>query len=173
MIEAPRIAVLGGTFDPVHLGHLQFAKSLRDGLSTDEIACQVRMIPCHIPPHRGTPVATAAQRQEMLELALVDVGGVVLDDRELRLDRTSYSVDTLADLRTEFPDAALCLAVGMDAYAGFESWHRWRDILELASLVVATRPGFDLDLDESSLCERHVQLGEISGPGDIAFLPIP
>ena len=114
-----RIAVFGGTFDPIHRGHTQFAEALRDALG-----CTVLVIPCHVPPHRETPQASAQQRREMLTLALEGREGLVLDDRELRADRISYTVDTLQSLKQDLPDETLCLIIGSDAFAGFPDWHQ-------------------------------------------------
>ena len=132
------IGVFGGTFDPVHFGHLRPALELLEGLGLEE----VRMIPCRRPPHRGLPQATPAQRLAMLKAGVGDTPGLRVDDRELRREGPSYMVDTLASLRGELGDTRLCLLLGMDALAGLASWHDWRTILELAHLVVAHRPGW-------------------------------
>jgi nicotinate-nucleotide adenylyltransferase len=135
------IGVLGGTFDPVHFGHLRPALELLKGLPLDEI----RFIPCRAPPHRPPPVATAEQRWYMLSTVLHGISGLRADDRELRRPGPSYTVDTLEGLRGELggPEP-LCLIMGSDAYCGFPTWHRWRDILDLAHLIVVKRPGSDL-----------------------------
>jgi len=132
------IGVFGGTFDPVHFGHLRSALELLQGLGLDE----VRMLPCRQPPHRGLPQATPAQRLQMLKAGVGDAAGLRVDDRELRREGPSYMVDTLTSLRGELGDTRLCLLLGMDALAGFTSWRDWQAILELAHLVVAHRPGW-------------------------------
>lgn len=130
-------AIFGGTFDPVHLGHLRVALEISEALDAD-----VRLLPAPVPPHRPQPVADAAQRMAMLELGLAGCARLHADDRELRRDGPSYSVDTLAELRAELgPAAPLVLCVGADAFAGFATWHRYEDVFELAHVLILTRPG--------------------------------
>lgn len=131
------IAILGGTFDPVHLGHLRVAWEAAEALGA-----QVRLMPANTPPHRPAPVANAQQRVRMLEAALTGQDRLVLDTRELRRDGPSYTVDTLRELRTESPAAqSLILLLGADAFAGVPTWHDWRQLFDLAHMVVLTRPG--------------------------------
>ena len=132
------IGIFGGTFDPIHYGHLRTAFEVLQTLDLDE----VRFIPCGDPPHRGVTFAPAALRLDMVRLATRNEPGFVLDDRELRRDGPSYSIDTLASLREEFPDRSLCLITGMDAFLGLPTWHRWDEILDFAHIVVAHRPGW-------------------------------
>lgn len=132
------IGVLGGTFDPVHLGHLRIALELLEALGLDE----VRFVLAARPPHRPPPKTPEALRLEMLAAAVADEPRFVADRRELDRSGPSYTVDTLASLAEEFPDASLCLLLGMDAFIGLLDWHRWRDVLELAHVVVAHRPGW-------------------------------
>ena len=130
-------AIFGGTFDPVHLGHLRVALEISEALDAD-----VRLLPAPVPPHRPQPLASPEQRMAMLELGLAGCARLHADDRELRRDGPSYSVDTLAELRAELGvDAPLVLCVGADAFAGFASWHRYEHIFELAHVLVLTRPG--------------------------------
>jgi nicotinate-nucleotide adenylyltransferase len=103
---------------------------------------EVRFIPCGDPPHRGTTFANAELRFRMVDVAIAGQNGFVSDDRELRRDGPSYSIDTLLGLRGEFPDRSLGLIVGMDAFLGLPKWHRWDEILEVAHIVVAHRPGW-------------------------------
>jgi nicotinate-nucleotide adenylyltransferase len=132
------IGVFGGTFDPIHYGHLRSAFELLQALSFDE----VRFIPCGDPPHRGKTFADAELRYRMVDVATAGQDGFISDDRELRRDGPSYSIDTLIGLRGEFPDRSLCLIVGMDAFLGLLKWHRWDEILDFAHIVVAHRPGW-------------------------------
>ncbi len=132
------IGVFGGTFDPVHYGHLRSAFEMLQALDFEE----VRFIPCSDPPHRGVTYASAAQRFRLVEKAIAGQQGFVADDRELRRKGPSYTVDTLAALRTEFPDRSLGLIVGMDAFLGLQDWYRWNEILDAAHIVVAHRPGW-------------------------------
>ena len=130
-------AIFGGTFDPIHFGHLRVALEISEALDAD-----VRMLPAPVPPHRAQPMATADQRLAMLELAISGCARLHADDRELRRDGPSYSVDTLAEFRAGLgADASLVLCVGADAFAGFSSWHRYEQIFDLAHVLVLTRPG--------------------------------
>ncbi len=132
------LGVFGGTFDPIHYGHLRSAFEMLQALDFGE----VRFIPCSDPPHRGITYASAEQRYRLVELAIDGQDGFVSDDRELRRDGLSYTVDTLISLREEFPDRSLGLIVGMDAFLGLPGWHRWDEILNFAHIVVAHRPGW-------------------------------
>lgn len=129
--------ILGGTFDPVHFGHLRMGAELLEWLELDEI----RFMPCRVPPHHKLPVAPAAQRVAMLTAAVANTPGFVVDERELSRAGPSYTVDTLESLRDDFPNRPLCLIIGMDSFAGLTSWHRWEELLSLAHIVVAHRPG--------------------------------
>ncbi|MBI2801373.1 MAG: nicotinate-nucleotide adenylyltransferase [Gammaproteobacteria bacterium] len=131
------IGILGGTFDPVHNGHLRLAIEVREALNLAEI----RLVPAHLPNLRGAPRASAAQRLALLEVACTEPG-LVVDDRELRRTGVSYSVDTLCDIRTELGATPLCFILGQDAFNNLPRWHRWRELLTFAHLVVATRPGY-------------------------------
>jgi nicotinate-nucleotide adenylyltransferase len=132
------IGIFGGTFDPIHFGHLRTAFELLQALRLSEM----RFMPAGNPPHRDTTVATAEQRLAMVTAATQGQAGFVVDDREIRREGLSYSVDTMRTLRADFPDRPLCLIVGMDAFLGLPKWHQWRELLELAHLVVAHRPGW-------------------------------
>lgn len=131
------IGILGGSFDPVHHGHLRLAVEALEQLHLSE----VRLIPVRIPPHRRKPLADQSVRHRMLGAAIRGTGRLVVDARELEREGVSYSVDTLTSLRDELPDRSLCLLLGLDAFMGIPSWHRWRCLLELAHIGVATRPG--------------------------------
>jgi nicotinate-nucleotide adenylyltransferase len=132
------MGVFGGTFDPVHYGHLRTAFEMLQALRFDE----VRFMPCGNPPHREAPIADAELRLAMVRDATAGQDGFVVDNRELQRDGPSYSVDTLAALRQDFPQRPLALMIGMDAFLGLPKWHLWRDILDLAHIVVAHRPGW-------------------------------
>jgi nicotinate-nucleotide adenylyltransferase len=132
------IGIFGGTFDPIHYGHLRSAFELLQALELLE----VRFMPCGDPPHRGLTFASAEQRSRLVDRAIAGQDGFVLDDREIHRAGPSYTVDTLAAMRKEFPDHALCLIIGMDAFLGLTSWHRWEEIPDLAHIVVAHRPGW-------------------------------
>jgi len=133
--------VYGGTFDPIHCGHLAIACAARDALD-----CTVHLMPAGDPPHRAPPGADGATRAAMVALAIEDMPSLVLDRRELEREGRSYTVDTLAELRSELGAAQpLAWLVGADSLLGLPGWHRWRDLFGLAHLVVAERPGSALD----------------------------
>ncbi len=134
------IGVYGGTFNPVHYGHLRTALEVCEYFALDSL----RLIPCRLPPHRQYPEVSAELRLRMLEIAVAELRDFVVDRRELDRDGPSYMVDTLHSLRDEFPDQPLVLFIGADAFAGLESWHRWRALFEHAHLAVMTRPGYDM-----------------------------
>jgi len=131
------IAVLGGTFDPVHFGHLRVALEVQERISCAE----VRFVPCSMPPHRPPPVASVEQRLEMLRLATLAASEFTVDQRELRRTGPSYTVDTLASLRDEGATKPLVLIIGMDAFVALDTWHEWRRLTEYAHLIVVERPG--------------------------------
>lgn len=130
------LAILGGTFDPVHLGHLNAAWEAAELLD-----CEVHLLPASVPPHRPAPVADSATRVAMLRAALRGQSRLGLDLRELQRHGPSYSVDTLIELRAEHGSRPLVLLLGQDAFAGLASWHRWRELFELAHVGVLQRPG--------------------------------
>jgi len=132
------IGIFGGTFDPIHYGHLRTAFELLQALRLGEI----RFMPAGAPPHREQTTASAEQRVAMVQAAIAGQPEFVVDDRETRREGPSYTVDTLATLRADYPERPLCFVVGMDAFLSLPSWHQWRDILQLAHLVVAHRPGW-------------------------------
>lgn len=132
------LGIFGGTFDPIHFGHLRTAFELLQGLRLAE----VRFVPAGDPPHREAPLVDAARRLELVRAAVADQPGFVVDDREVRREGPSYAVITLRELRREFPQRPLCLALGMDAFLGLPQWHEWRELLAHAHVVVAHRPGW-------------------------------
>jgi nicotinate-nucleotide adenylyltransferase len=135
------LGVFGGTFDPVHYGHLRAADEVRAALGLAE----VRLVPAGDPPHRAAPSASAEQRLAMLDLAVPEFPGLVVDPREIAREGKSYTVLTLEELRAESPARPLVLIVGVDAFAGFPTWHRWREVFTLAHVVVVTRPDVSID----------------------------
>ncbi len=134
------IGILGGTFDPIHNGHIRLALEAKEQLKLD----QVRLIPVNIPPHREQPVASSLHRQNMLELAIKNEIQLCIDCRELESEEISYSINTLKSLREEFPEDSLCLILGRDAFNKIDSWKDWQELLHYAHIIVANRP------DESS-----------------------
>lgn len=139
MAELMGIGLFGGTFDPVHIGHLRTAVELRELLGLEAM----HMLPCARPAHRGQPVASAEQRLAMLRLGIGGEPGLVADDRELRRSSLSYTIDTLIDVRAQFgAEVPLYLCVGMDSLVYLNTWHRWRELGDFAHLVVVARPGW-------------------------------
>jgi nicotinate-nucleotide adenylyltransferase len=131
------LGILGGTFDPIHYGHLELAREVQAALPL----AALRLVPAGSPPHRAAPVASAAHRLAMVRLAAADYPGLEVDGREIARPGPSYTVVTLEELRIENPSRPLALIVGADALAGLPQWHRWRDILDLAHIVAVARPG--------------------------------
>lgn len=146
------IGIYGGTFDPVHFGHLRTALEVSEIFQLDEL----RLIPCAQPPHRGHPEVTAAFRLHMLRVAVAGQTGFVVDDRELRREGPSYTVDTLASIRGEAGEhAPLLLFIGADAFAGLECWHQWQRLFDYAHVVVMTRPAASAPTLSPFLAQRH------------------
>ncbi len=136
------IGLFGGTFDPIHFGHLRPALDVYQALGLREL----RFIPAALPPHRARPGLSARRRAEMVRLAIARQPGFVLDTCELERAGPSYTVDTLTALRARYgPDRPLVLLVGSDAFAQLPTWHRWRELLALAHVAVMARPGAPLD----------------------------
>lgn len=154
---AGAVGILGGTFDPVHLAHLALARAACDRLKIPEI----RWIPAGQPPHRTDPKtaprSTPVDRLAMVQMAIADEPGFVLDASEVNSTAPSYTVHTLERLRRELgPARPLVLLMGADAFHGFARWHRWQDIFGLAHLAVATRPGFPLEGFEEPLAGEFI-----------------
>ena len=151
------IGIFGGTFDPIHFGHLRMAEELRAQLGLE----QVRFFPSAQPPHREEPHTSPVHRARMVELAISGNPAFVLDCRELERTGPSYTVDTLRSLREECGvTTPLILFIGSDAFFGLTSWHRWQELPELAHIAVAFRPGTALHEDVlppelRSLWQRH------------------
>lgn len=143
-VHGAPIGLLGGTFDPVHLGHLRPTIELLERLGLAEM----RLVPGHVPPHRRPPRAPSDQRLRLLQHAVTGVPGLAVDERELRRGGYSYTVDTLHELRAELGERPLCFVLGSDAFLGLPSWYRWRDLDALTHLVVLQRPGHALRLGD-------------------------
>lgn len=167
-----RIGIFGGTFDPIHNGHLRSALEVAEQLQLDEL----RLIPSARPPHRQTPQVSAQARLAMVELAIAGVSALRVDDRELLRDQPSYSIDTLESLRGELgADDQLFLVLGWDAFCGLPSWQRWDELLNHCHLLVLQRPDAGSELPDTLrtlLATRQVNDPQaLSGPsGQIALL---
>lgn len=145
MSQAPAplapVGVFGGTFDPVHYGHLRTALELVELLQLQ----QLRLMPCAVPPHREPPACSARHRAAMVELAVAGEPRLVCDTRELGREGVSYTIDSLVELRRELGEGhSLCLVMGCDAVLGITTWHRWQELLDWAHVVVIARPGWQL-----------------------------
>ncbi len=136
------IGILGGTFDPIHYGHLRLAEEMLELANLR----QIRFIPTGMPPHRDAPLVPAHHRSAMVQLAIADQPAFVLDDREVRQTTPCFTVNTLRELRAELGAAQpLCLLMGGDAFLQLHTWHEWEQLFELAHIVVGYRPGFTIE----------------------------
>jgi nicotinate-nucleotide adenylyltransferase len=136
------IGILGGTFDPIHYGHLRLAEEMLELANLS----QIRFIPAGTPPHRDEPQVSAQHRSAMVRLAIADQPAFVLDDREVERSGKCYTVDTLRELRAELgSNQPLCLLMGGDAFLQLDTWHEWEQLFGLAHIVVGSRPGFTLE----------------------------
>jgi len=136
------IGVLGGTFDPIHNGHIHLALEVRNKLKLDE----VKLIPANTPPHRSIPIASANDRKKMTELAICGQKNLSVDLREIENKNISYTINTLISLRMEFPNDLLFLIVGEDVFNMVDSWKNWQSLLNYTHIIVATRPDDDKDI---------------------------
>jgi nicotinate-nucleotide adenylyltransferase len=166
------LAIFGGTFDPIHFGHLRVAWEAAEALDAE-----LRMIPSAVPPHRPQPLASAEQRLAMLRAALEGQDRLLADDRELRRAGESWTIDTLLELRAEIgPQRPLVLLVGADAFAGLSTWHRWRELFDHAHVGVLTRPGhggvFEPELASEWFTRRVDELGALRTCAHGAIAPI-
>ena len=136
MSDPQRIGLFGGTFDPVHYGHLRPAFEMAEVYALNAL----HLMPNHRPAHRDQPTASTQQRIEMLELATESLPQLIVDPREALRDEPSYTFDTLSELKAEQPQAQLIFFMGLDAFSAFETWYRWEEVIELANLVIINRP---------------------------------
>ncbi len=133
----PAIGILGGTFNPIHFGHLRMAQELADALNLDT----VRFIPAANPPHKDAPAISAEQRAAMVKLAIANNDSFIFDDRELHRTGASYTLDTLLSLREELGEkTSITLFMGSDAFTKFDTWHRWQEIISLCHIALVQRP---------------------------------
>ena len=151
------IGIFGGSFDPVHLGHLKTAKSIKKELNFERLF----LLPCHEPVHKNSLHYSPKQRLEMLNLAIKDYPSLEIDTREINREGNSYMIDTLADLAEEFKGKTICLIIGMDSFLSFKTWKKWDEFARLVHLIVLPRntnglvkkslETFDLALDNNDL----------------------
>ena len=164
-----RIGIQGGTFDPIHFGHLRPALEVLEACALDE----VRFIPCAQPVHRDMPQTDAQARLAMVAHAIASVPAFRLDDREIRRSGPSYMVDTLTSLKAEQPKAGFYLILGQDAFLKFETWYQWQKVLDLASLVVTQRPGYVVEVPEALRPYLYTGvLAQMPAQGAVGLLPV-
>lgn len=160
ILMAKPIGILGGTFDPVHNGHIRMAIECYERLDLEE----VRLIPLHTPPHRHEPAASPEQRYKMLEMATEKLDGLLADNCELVRGGISYTVETAQMMRSKFNGTSLCLLMGMDAFNYMHTWYQWKNLLDFVHIVIAERPGTVSQPDNSDLQDFLIshQSGNIS-----------
>lgn len=164
--RAAPLAVFGGTFNPVHYGHLRSALELVEHLGLAEI----RLMPSARPPHREAPQCSAQHRLAMVELAVAGEPRLTCDGRELRREGKSFTIDSLVELRAEQGgERSLCMVLGCDALLGISTWHRWRELLDWAHIVVIARPGWALP--ESGELADWLERHRLPGPAAMAQSP--
>ncbi len=171
--KTARLGILGGMFDPIHLGHLLAAHQAEAIASLE----QMILLPCGNPVHRSKSHANNQQRYDMLQLAILDKRHWQVDSRECLSHRPSRTVDTLRVYRDYYSQAALFFIMGMDAFFSFDHWYNWQDILELCSILVVPRSGLKITDANKSIQEiyanRHTDLStlpKLTSPGKIAVL---
>lgn len=153
------VGVLGGTFDPIHNGHLRLAMELVAELDLDH----VRLIPNGRPPHRDQPSAAPGQRAKWIRVAVAGEPRLRLDDRELLRDGPSYTVDTLTSLRADLPQQSLCLVMGRDVFAKLPEWHNWQQLFELAHIILINRPDLPQTLQPQAQAELDARTTTLAG----------
>ena len=161
-VSSMSVVLFGGTFNPIHFGHLNLANHLVNYLQVES----VRMIPCAIPPHRETPNVSAEHRMAMLALATAGNNAIVADDLELKRASTSFSIDTVIQVRQKIrAKTSLFFCLGMDSVSTIDSWHRWTELLNYCHIVICSRPNYQLPKDgavtnwvEQHLCEDLTEL---------------
>jgi nicotinate-nucleotide adenylyltransferase len=169
-----KIGIFGGTFDPIHYGHIELARCMRDQLQLDE----VRLIPTGLPPHRAMPPVSPQQRFGWVKAAIVGEAGLIADDREVRRAGYCYTVDTLIELQQDTPDALLVWLIGADSWLNLNRWHRWRELLDLGHLLIAARPdyafeGLSPDLSEEFANRSVIANTDTLSRGKISLLSSP
>jgi len=170
------LGIYGGTFDPVHFGHLRPVLDVQQALKLE----QVRFVPVGQPAHRQAPGANSQHRIKMLQLATETEDRFVVDDREITRHGDSYMVDTLLSFKQDFKQRSLCLIIGYDAFLGLTEWHQWERLITLANLVVTYRPGWNWKQHEDNvelnkLVLQHqctLEQFKASSQGNLMFVPV-
>lgn len=169
------IGLFGGTFNPIHNGHIALAQSVADTLHCS----QIRFIPAAIPPHKAIPAVTAQHRANMVQLAIADHPGFILDTCELDRQGASYTIETLHLLRHRLPDLSLCLIMGQDSYLKLPTWHRWQELLDYSHLLVVHRAEAETTLQlHAAHADKLVDIAQSASRfaaqthGLISYLPL-
>lgn len=160
------VAIMGGTFDPIHNGHLRTAVEVLDRFQYTAL----KLVPCFKPVHKGQPGVTARQRLEMTELAISSHPRLEVDSREVERGGPSYSIDTLKDIRAEIgSNEPLVMVLGMDSFLSLPTWQNWHELIQYAHLLVVSRPGWEPDLisELTTFCENH----RASSPHELQCAP--
>jgi nicotinate-nucleotide adenylyltransferase len=138
---APLVGIFGGTFDPIHYGHLRIAEEIVKTVGLQKLY----FVPAGMPRLRHSPVASAKHRVEIVRLAIQKNPAFVLDDREIYRDGVSYSIDTVREFKQEFgEEVRLCLILGVDAFIKLSDWNNWKELFNLCHFIISTRPGYIL-----------------------------
>lgn len=174
MTGLPRLGFYGGTFDPIHQGHLQLALYVQQYCQIERL----ELIPCHLPPHRAHPGVSAEHRAQMVRLAIAPYPQLGLNLIELEKNSSSYTVETLEILRTRHPDNPILFVIGMDSLSQFHRWFRYQDVLKLCHLVVCQRPGYQATSADTQLLLANHQVFSTAAlslqpAGGILILPNP
>lgn len=158
-----KIGILGGTFDPIHYGHIKPAINNAKALSLDSCI----LLPANIPPHKASTSATSIQRKAMVELVCQEYPLFTIDERELNKNSTSYTIESLKDIHQEHDNAQIFFIIGMDSLITFSTWHQWQDILNYCHLLVNVRPGFELS-ELSQSCYQYMSPFFVSDINEVA-----
>ncbi|WP_413701563.1 nicotinate-nucleotide adenylyltransferase [Psychromonas sp. KJ10-10] len=152
-MKAKAIGFLGGSFDPIHNGHLFSAIEVAQSLQLTDLF----LMPNHIAPHKAGSHCNAQQRSKMVELAVQGIANLKIDKRELNRDTASYTIETLKEIRAEYPQTPICFVMGMDSLIHFDSWFQWQDILNYCHLVICSRPGWKGEFNDTinMLLKQH------------------
>ncbi len=146
------LTIFGGTFDPIHNGHLRLSLSVTDELELDEIF----LMPAKVPPHRPAPDTSIEKRIEMLEIATKICPKLKIDLRELKREGPSYTIDTLKQMREELGnEQPIAIVIGMDSFLQFNKWHKWQEIIKLCHIIIAPRPNFSFEIDNKDINDLY------------------
>jgi len=151
MVNHQIIGILGGTFNPIHHGHLRLAVELYEQLDLVKIL----FIPSAQPPHRESPLVSSQLRLEMVQAAIAGMSEFRVDDRELHHSGPSYTINTLISLRESYPNYSLSLILGMDAFASLPTWYKWEQLITLTHFLVVQRPNYSLNKQMADFLAAH------------------